>query len=139
MFNVLEASTVKATHRLALASRLSLGLALGITASPFVADAQRTVSRKADSDAILVVTFRGGPLGVEAGEELRDKALPKEIKRDILWPIPTADVKANLEPAGFPYDQPISTNDARLLAQQFRADEFIEGRVEKVGDNIRVH
>ena len=28
----------------------------------------------------------------------------------------TADVKANLEPAGFPYDQPISTNDARLLA-----------------------
>ena len=132
---------MKASHHLALASRLSLALALGVMASPLVAGAQRTVSRKADSDAILVVTFRGPDrtLGVQAAEELRDKALPKEIKRDILWPIPTADVKANLEPAGFPYEQPISTNDARLLAAQFRADEFVEGRVEKVGDNIRVH
>jgi tetratricopeptide (TPR) repeat protein len=131
---------VKATHHIALASRFVLALALGGVATPLVADAQRTISRDPKADAILVVTFRSADraLGTKAAEELRD-ALPKEIPRKTLWPIPTGDVKANLEPAGFPYDQPISTNDARLLAAQFRADEFIEGRVENNGGTFRVN
>jgi tetratricopeptide (TPR) repeat protein len=131
---------VKATHHIALASRFVLALALGGVATPLVADAQRTISRDPKADAILVVTFRSADrgLGTKAAEELRD-ALPKEIPRKTLWPIPTGDVKANLEPAGFPYDQPITTNDARLLAVTFRADEFIEGRVENNGGTYRVN
>ena len=141
MSNVLEASKVKATHHIALASGLVLALALGGAVSPLSAQgATRTITRDPKADAILVVTFRSTDksLGVQAAEALREQ-LPKDIPRKNLWPIPTGDVKANLEPAGFPYDQPISTNDARLLAAQFRADEFVEGRVERVGDNIRVN
>ena len=140
MFNVLEASKVKATHHMALASGLVLALALGEMATATAAEAQQRVSRDPKADAILVVTFRSADkaLGVKAAEELRE-ALPKDIPRKTLWPIPTGDVKANLEPAGFPYDTPISTNDARLLAQQFRADEFVEGRAENVGGTIRVN
>ncbi len=140
MFNVLEASNVKATHQMALASGFVVALALGGAVSPLAAQATRTISRDPKADAILVVTFRSADrgLGVKAAEELRE-ALPKDIPRKNLWPIPTGDVKANLEPAGFPYDQPISTNDARLLAAQFRADEFVEGRVENSGGTIRVN
>ena len=140
MFNVLEASKVKAPHHLALASRFVLALALAGMASPLAAQGTRTISRDPKADAILVVTFRSADraLGVKAAEELREQ-LPKDIPRRTLWPIPTADVKANLEPAGFPYDQPISTNDARLLAVTFRADEFVEGRVENEGGTIRVN
>ena len=141
MINLFEASTVKASHHIALASGFVVALAFG-AAAPL--DAQRTVSRDPNSPAILVVTFRTvgttpKALGAEAGEALRER-IPKDnggLKR--LWVIPTADIKANLEPAGFKYEDALSTNDARLLAQSFRADEFIEGRVESVGGNIRVN
>jgi len=140
MINVLEASKVKATHHIALASGFVVALALGGAVSPLAAQRTQTISRDPKADAILVVTFRSADrnLGVKAAEELRD-ALPKDIPRKNLWPIPTGDVKANLEPAGFPYDQPISTNDARLLAAQFRADEFVEGRVENADGTFRVN
>ncbi len=137
MFNVLEASTVKATHRIALMSGFAAALAIGVVAP---LDAQRRITRDPEADAILVVTFRSAnkDLGVEAGETLRDR-LPRTIPLKQLWVIPTGDIKANLEPAGFKYEDPLSTNDARLLAVGFRADEFIEGRVERVESNIRVN
>ena len=139
MINLLEASTVKATHQIVLASGFLAALALG-AASPLGAQNTRTITRNPEANAILVVTFRSQDkkLGAEAGEALRTR-IPKDIPLKQLWIIPTADIKANLEPAGFKYEDPLSTNDARLLAQSFRADEFVEGRVEKVGDNIRVN
>jgi tetratricopeptide (TPR) repeat protein len=139
MINLLEASTVKATHHIALASGFVAALALG-AASPLGAQGGRTITRNPDADAILVVTFRSPDkqLGAEAGEALRTR-ISKDIPLKQLWVIPTADIKANLEPAGFKYEDPLSTNDARLLSQTFRADEFIEGRVENVGGNVRVN
>jgi tetratricopeptide (TPR) repeat protein len=143
MINLFEASTVKASHHFTLASGFVAALALGAV-SPL--DAQGTrVSRDPKSDAILVATFCTPPnsspavkkLGAEAGEALRAR-LPKDIPLKQLWVIPTGDIKANLEPAGFKYEDCLSTNDARLLSQSFRADEFVEGRVTNVGGNIRV-
>ena len=138
MINLLEAGTVKATHYVALASGCAVALLVGAVAP---LDAQtRTISRDPNANAILVVTFRSPDkkLGAAAGEALRDR-LPKDTPLKQLWVIPTADIKANLEPAGFKYEDPLSTNDARLLAQTFRADEFIEGRVENTGGNLRVN
>ncbi len=130
---------MKATHQIALASGFVAALALG-AASPLAAQATRTITRNPEANAILVVTFRSPDkkLGAEAGEALRTR-IPKDVPLKQLWVIPTADIKANLEPAGFKYEDPLSTNDARLLAQSFRADEFVEGRVENVGGNIRVN
>ena len=143
MINLFEASTVKATHHIALASAAAAAFAFGAV-SPLVAQAQRTISRNPESGAILVVTFRTAPntdkkLGAEAGEALRDR-IPKDTPGGLrgLWVIPTADIKANLEPAGFKYEDALSTNDAKLLAASFRADEFVEGRVESVGGDVRV-
>jgi tetratricopeptide (TPR) repeat protein len=139
MINLLEASTVKATHHLAIASGFAAALAL-VDVSPLDAQGTRTITRNPDANAILVVTFRSPDkkLGAEAGEALRTR-IPKDVPLKQLWVIPTADIKANLEPAGFKYEDPLSTNDARLLAVSFRADEFVEGRVESTGGNIRVN
>ena len=54
MFNVLEASKVKATHQMALASGFVVALALGGAVSPLAAQAVRTISRDPKADAILV-------------------------------------------------------------------------------------
>jgi tetratricopeptide (TPR) repeat protein len=139
MINLLEASTVKATHHIALASGFAAALAFGAV-SPLGAQGTRTITRDPNANAILVVTFRSPDkkLGAEAGEALRTR-LPKDTPLKQLWVIPTADIKANLEPAGFKYEDPLSTNDARLLAQSFRAEEFVEGRVTNVAGNIRVN
>src|SRR5687768_4808392 len=95
MINLFEASTVKASHHIALASGIVAALAFG-AAAPLSAQTNRTISRDPNSPAILVVTFRTGPntakaLGAEAGEALRDR-IPKDnggLRR--LWVIPTAD------------------------------------------------
>ena len=144
MINLFEASTVKATHHIALASAVAAAFAFGAV-SPVAVHAQgRTISRNPESGAILVVTFRtvgttDKKLGAEAGEALRDR-IPKDTPGGLrgLWVIPTADIKANLEPAGFKYEDALSTNDAKLLAASFRADEFVEGRVETVSGDVRV-
>jgi tetratricopeptide (TPR) repeat protein len=89
---------------------------------------------------MMVLTFRtsaAGNTGVQAAEALRSR-MSSEVNYKQLWQIPTTEINAVLEASGYKKDEPLSSNDARELGRQLRADEFIQGTVRKEGETWRV-
>jgi len=115
---------------------------LGLMAGTMSVGAFAQVTRTPDPNTprMMVLTFRhtGPPnTGVQASDAVRSR-LSSEVNYKQLWQIPNTEINAVLEASGYKKDEPLSSNDARELGRQLRADEFVQGIVRREGDVWRI-
>ena len=136
MFTVLEVTPLKASFRRYPLVFGALGLMLS-AARPVVAAAQSRGSD--DSQRILVVVFQSADkaLGAKAANAVRDK-LAKQYNPKDVWVIPTVDINNTLTASGYPTDEALGPSDARQLAVQVRADQYVDGAVTQVPTGYRI-
>ncbi len=84
---------------------------------------------------VLVEVFRASGLpeknlGEKAADAMR-KRVEREFSRKDVYLVPKEEMAGILEASGFPADLPLEPHDARALAAQLRADEYITGHVTK--------
>ena len=115
---------------------------LGLVASGMACAVDAQVARQPDPNTprMMVLTFRTnapGNSGVQAADALRSR-LGSDIPYKQLWQIPNTEINAVLEASGYRKDEPLSSNDARELGRQLRADEFVQGTVRKDGESWKI-
>ncbi len=115
---------------------------LGLVAGTMSCALDAQVARTPDPNTprMMVLTFRtaaAGNTGVQAADALRSR-MGSEVPYKQLWQIPSAEINAVLEASGYKKDEPLSSNDARELGRQLRADEFVQGTVRKEGEAWRI-
>ena len=114
----------------------------GLVASGMAGAVDAQVARQPDPNTprMMVLTFRTnapGNSGVQAADALRSR-LGSDIPYKQLWQIPNTEINAVLEASGYRKDEPLSSNDARELGRQLRADEFVQGNVRKDGESWKI-
>jgi tetratricopeptide (TPR) repeat protein len=87
----------------------------------------------------MVPTFRSQERGVglQAAEALRER-MGQDFQLKTLWIVPKSDIMTTLVNSGYSTTEALSSNDARALAQLLRAEEYVEGNVEKTPTGYRV-
>ena len=115
---------------------------LGLVAGSMAGAVDAQVARQPDPNTprMMVLTFRTntpGNSGVQAADALRSR-LSSDIPYKQLWQIPNTEINAVLEASGYRKDEPLSSNDARELGRQLRADEFVQGTVRKDGESWKI-
>ncbi len=115
---------------------------LGLVAGTMTSVLEAQVARAPDPNTprMMVLTFRSatpGNNGVQAADALRGR-MQSEVPYKQLWQIPNTEINAVLEASGYRKDEPLSSNDARELGRQLRADEFVQGFVRREGENWRI-
>ncbi len=129
---------MKALHRSAL-STAGLVAAFVAALAPSVAGAQRNQLPGPDTKRVLVTAFRGDVEGgVKTADEIRARAA-SEFNIRQLMPNPKKDIEATLAQSGYRPDSALSPNDIKELAKLLRADEVIDGTVQKSGSGYRVN
>src|SRR5258708_38724299 len=137
MANVLEVTTVKAPHRSALLAAGFVAV-LVATAIPSVAGAQRQQMPGPDTKKVLVTAFRGDiEGGVRAADEIRNR-IASEFSIRQLMPNSKKDIETTLVQSGYRPDSALSPNDIKELGKLVRADEVIDGTVQKTGAGYKV-
>ncbi|MEP6689653.1 MAG: tetratricopeptide repeat protein [Gemmatimonadaceae bacterium] len=94
----------------------------------------RMVAPPEDAIRFVVLPMRSTDkkLGVEAGDAIRDKIGDEfDMKRDKFFAVSKQNTCAVLDAAGFVCDSAPNSTTARLLSQQLRADEYLEGQVSR--------
>jgi lipopolysaccharide biosynthesis regulator YciM len=142
LFNVSEVITVNARHRQAL---MLAGLVAGFAASGQVtavsAQGYQTRAPDPNTPRIMVAALKssGGDknLGANAAEAIRSR-LSTDIPFKQLWVIPKNDINATLEGSGFSTTEPLTPNDAKELARNLRADQYIDGTVTKTPSGYKL-
>jgi tetratricopeptide (TPR) repeat protein len=115
---------------------------LGLVAGSMSSGLAAQVARAPDPNTprMMVLTFRTatpGNTGVQAADALRSR-MSSEVPYKQLWQIPNTEINAVLEASGYRKDEPLSSNDARELGRQLRADEFVQGFVRRDGETWRI-
>ncbi len=115
---------------------------LGLVAGSMACAVNAQVARVPDPNTprMMVLTFRTatpGNSGVQAADALRSR-MGSEVPYKQLWQIPNTEINAVLEASGYRKDEPLSSNDARELGRQLRADEFVQGTVRRDGEAWRI-
>jgi tetratricopeptide (TPR) repeat protein len=140
MFNASEETTVKARQRHA---RTLIGLFVGAVASGAFATVHaqtQTLQRgQTAGPRFMVPTFRSNErgLGLQAAEAIRER-MGQDFQLKTLWIVPKSDIMTTLVNSGYSTTEALSSNDARALAQLLRAEEYVEGNVEKTPTGYRV-
>ena len=140
MFNVSEETTVKARRRHA---RTIIGVFVGAVASGAfaTADAQQQALQRGQTPGprFMVPTFRSAErgIGLQAAEAIRER-MGQDFQLKTLWIVPKSDIMTTLVNSGYSTTEALSSNDARALAQLLRAEEYVEGTVEKTAGGYRV-
>lgn len=128
---------MKAMHRQALTAA---GLVAALAGGTEVVGAQANrQGPDANTPKILVPTFRVATgtqdrgLGVQGADAIRNR-VSQEFTAKQLWAIPKNDINATLEASGYRPDSALSPSDIKELAKIMRADEIIDGEVERMAD-----
>ena len=128
----MEATTLKAFVR-----STSFVFAGALLAAAPRGDLLAQTGRQPDANTprILVPTLRAADnkVGVQASDAIRSR-LSQDFPYKQLWVIARADINGTLEASGYPVDRPLNPVDAVQLAKLLRADEFLDGRVDKTAD-----
>jgi tetratricopeptide (TPR) repeat protein len=107
--------------------------------APATSAAQRTrvLTPPEGTSRFMVPTLRSADkeMGVDAADALRSR-LRQDFPTKELWVISKENICALLEASGFVCDVAPERVTAKLLAQQLRADEYLEGTVNKGGDGF---
>jgi tetratricopeptide (TPR) repeat protein len=87
----------------------------------------------------MVPTFRSTErgIGLQAAEAIRER-MGQDFQLKTLWIVPKSDIMTTLVNSGYSTTEALSSNDARALAQLLRAEEYVEGMVEKTPSGYRV-
>ncbi len=107
---------------------------------PFASGAaQQRGTPDPNAPRLMVGVFRSSDKtsGVRAADAVRDR-ISGDMNLKQLYVLPKADINANLDASGFPTNEALAPHDARALAQQLRADEYIVGTVSNAGGQSRV-
>ena len=112
-------------------------LAGGVGAGPASLEAQRRNAPPADAPRLMVHTLRSDnkDLGVRTADAIR-KRIADDFSKN-LGVISEKDIKATLEASGFDPNAAPDPITARLLAQQLRADEYMDGTATKTPKGVR--
>lgn len=99
---------------------------------PFSSEAQLVRPPNPDAPILVVVTFKSADkkTGVDFAETVRDKISGDVSYRD-LQVQSKANIDATLQASGYDMTAALTEGDANLLAKQLRADEYIEGTINK--------
>ena len=119
-------------------SRRAIGallLAVLTSGTGSFAGAQQVALRSGQSPGprFIVPTLASdsGKLGFQVARAVRDR-IASEFDARTLWVVPESAVVKHLELSGYPADQALSPSETRQLAQQFGADEMLNGSVIKL-------
>ena len=122
-------------HRLAVGMAGVLGALLLPGAS--TVEAQQTCRRPPGPEVhrLMVPTLRAEDkrLGVQAADELRER-LEREFNCQELIIVSRNDIFNTLSVSGYDTAAALNPNDAKLLGQNVRADEYISGVVRQTGE-----
>jgi tetratricopeptide (TPR) repeat protein len=101
------------------------------------AQRRRVVTPPEGTARFMVPTLRSSEsgLGVQASDAIRSRLRQDFATRD-LWVISKENICALLEASGFVCENAPDRVTAKLLAQQLRADEYLEGTISKGGDGF---
>ncbi len=115
-------------------SRVFAALAVTLLGGfPAVAAAQ-TRPGNPNAPMLVVVSFKTNDpakkLGVDFAEDIRDKVQGDVSYRD-LQVQSKANIDATLQASGYDMTAALTEGDANLLSKQLRADEYIEGSIDK--------
>lgn len=133
MTNSSEDTRVKARQRAARTSAaLMIGLALQGSVSPLGAQQQTLQRGQSPGPRFMVAVLRSNErnLGAQVADQIRER-LAGDIMMRTLWIIPKSDIDNALEQSGYSKTEPLNSNDAKQLANLIRAEEFLEGTVNK--------
>ncbi|MDB4891142.1 MAG: hypothetical protein JWL61_2997 [Gemmatimonadetes bacterium] len=123
-----------APHRFAFVTA-----ALTLAVLPSIASAQRLQVPGPDTKRVLVTTFRGDVEGgVKAANEIRDRIQGEYSVRQLM-PTSKKDIDSTLVRSGFKVDSALSPNDGKELGKMVRADEIIDGTVQKTSAGYRIN
>lgn len=118
-----------------------IGLALGGTLVPAMAEAQGAFNRVPDPNAarVFVATFRSTEkgLGVQAADAVRNR-MNSDIPFKQMYVLPKQDIVSYLEASGFPVNEALEPHDQKALASILRADEYITGTISKTATGVKV-
>ena len=120
-----------------------IGMFVGIVASGAFAtvNAQTQTLQRGQTAGprFMVPTFRSSErgLGLQAAEAVRER-MGQDFQLKTLWIVPKSDIMTTLVNSGYSTTEALSSNDARALAQLLRAEEYVEGTVEKTPTGYRV-
>jgi len=140
MINASEETTVKARRRHA---RTMVGTIVGLMATGAFAtvNAQTQTLQRGQTAGprFMVPTFKSQErgLGLQAAEAVRER-MGQDFQLKTLWIVPKSDIMTTLVNSGYSTTEALSSNDARALAQLLRAEEYVEGNVEKTASGYRV-
>ncbi|HET7458956.1 MAG TPA: tetratricopeptide repeat protein [Gemmatimonadaceae bacterium] len=134
---------MNARHRQALSLA---GLLAGFAASGQVAavsaqgyNANRSPDPNTPRIMVPALKASGGDknLGASAADAIRSR-LSADVPFKQLWVIPKNDINATLEGSGFSTTEALTPNDARELAKNLRADQYLDGSVTKTPSGYRM-
>ena len=134
-----EVYTLMARH---LQSFARIGLvAGGLVAIASPATAQRGRVPDPNATRLMVTTFRAATptqnLGVQAAEAMRSR-MRTDFPFKQVYVLDREELNVVLEASGFPTTEPLQPHDAKALATQVRADEYIYGTATKTATGFRL-
>lgn len=127
---------MKAPHRSALTVTV---LAALVATIPTGAGAQRQQVPGPDTKNVLVTAFRGdAESGSRVAAEIRDR-IASEFNVKQVMATSTKTIESTLQQSGYRPDSALSPNDIKELGKLVRADEVIDGTVQRTGTGYRVN
>lgn len=139
MFHALEVTPLNVPTMMARRAAAAAAGLLAFAAAAPSASAQQRGTPDPNAPRVMVAVFRSADKssGVKAADAVRDRLI-NDFNLKQLYVLPKADVNANLEASGFPTNEALAPHDARALAQQLRADEYIVGAVSNQGGQQKI-
>jgi len=107
---------------------------LGLQGSPSELEAQQQTLQRGQTPGprFMVPVLRSNErlLGAQAADAIRER-MAGDIMGRTLWLIPKTDIDNALEQSGYSKTEPLNSNDAKQLANLIRAEEYLEGTLNK--------
>lgn len=117
------------------------GLVVSVLTTPQVAVSQSSRAPDPNATRVMVDNFRtlAGDNGLSV---LAADAIRSRIRTDFPWKqvyvLQKEEINAVLQASGFSITEPLAPHDAKLLATQVRAEEYIQGTVTKTPTGFRL-
>jgi len=136
MINPLEDMRVTARQRHGrIVAAFLIGLAFQGSVAELGAQQQQLQRGQTPGPRFMVPVFRSNErsLGAQLADQLRER-MGGDFMMRTLWIIPKSDIDNALEQSGYSKTEPLNANDAKQLANLIRAEEYVEGKIDKTAE-----
>ena len=115
-----------------IVAAILVGLAIQGSTSELGAQQQTLQRGQTPGPRFMVPVLRSNErnLGAQVADQLRER-MGGDFMMRTLWIIPKSDIDNALEQSGYSKTEPLNANDAKQLANLIRAEEYVEGTVNK--------